>query len=191
MPKQILELLQNYKNNFGSEAPEEEKIKKFLNYLNNIENNQRVTDRKNMNGHITVSCFVVEENKTLLLWHKAMNRFQQPGGHIDPGEEDVFRVAIRELKEETGLDAKKVLGIFSNCPINIDVFGVKENKIKNEGEHFHFDLMILLDLQDKNQELKNEDDGTDDAKWVNLDEVKFDTNPYVFETIQKYKSLNL
>ena len=143
-----------------------------------------------MNGHVTVSCFVVQDNKTLLLWHKAMQRYQQPGGHIDPGETDIFEVAIRELKEETGLDAERVEGEFYNCPINIGVnFKVKENKIKNEGEHFHFDLFIFLKLKNTEQELINEDDGTENVTWINLNEVKQETNPYVFETILKFKSL--
>lgn len=187
MRNQIIELLNNYKNKFGGSVLEDEKIRRFFEYLNGNEN---VTDRKNMNGHVTVSSFVVEDGKTLLLWHKAMNRFQQPGGHIDPGEMDIFSVAIRELKEETGLGGVLASGEFANCPINIDIFEVKENPKKQEGSHFHFDLFILLELKGKNQEIKNEDDGTTDAKWVGLDNLNLNDNPYVFETVQKYKRLS-
>jgi ADP-ribose pyrophosphatase YjhB (NUDIX family) len=46
--------------------------------------------------------FVVHENRTLLLFHRKLQKWLPPGGHIDPNElPDV--AALREVLEETGL----------------------------------------------------------------------------------------
>src|SRR5687767_8768669 len=47
--------------------------------------------------------FVVYEGRTLLLLHRKLGKWLPPGGHIDQHElPDV--AALREVKEETGLD---------------------------------------------------------------------------------------
>ena len=50
----------------------------------------------------TATTFVVHEGTTLLLWHKKMQAWLPPGGHIDPGELPE-EAALREVREETGL----------------------------------------------------------------------------------------
>ncbi len=50
----------------------------------------------------TATTFVVHEGATLLLWHKKMQAWLPPGGHIDPGELPE-EAALREVREETGL----------------------------------------------------------------------------------------
>jgi len=54
--------------------------------------------------HFTATTFVVYENKTLLLLHKRSHRWLPPGGHIER-DELPEEAAVREVKEETGLDA--------------------------------------------------------------------------------------
>lgn len=51
----------------------------------------------------TVATFVLHEGKVLLLWHKKLSMWLPPGGHIDPNELP-DEAAVREVKEETGLD---------------------------------------------------------------------------------------
>jgi ADP-ribose pyrophosphatase YjhB (NUDIX family) len=51
----------------------------------------------------TVATFVIHEGKVLLLWHKKLSMWLPPGGHIDPNELP-DEAAVREVKEETGLD---------------------------------------------------------------------------------------
>ena len=47
----------------------------------------------------TATTFVVHEGATLLLWHKKMQAWLPPGGHIDPGELPE-EAALREVREE-------------------------------------------------------------------------------------------
>lgn len=54
--------------------------------------------------HVTASAVVVGDAGVLLHRHKRLQRWLQPGGHIDPGEEPAD-AARRETLEETGLAA--------------------------------------------------------------------------------------
>ncbi len=55
----------------------------------------------------TASVYIVFENKVLFHMHKKLNIWLPPGGHIEL-HEDPNEAAIREAKEETGLDIELV-----------------------------------------------------------------------------------
>ena len=55
--------------------------------------------------HVTGSAIVVGPRGVLLLKHKRLGIWLQPGGHIDEGETP-WAAALRETREETGLDAE-------------------------------------------------------------------------------------
>jgi ADP-ribose pyrophosphatase YjhB (NUDIX family) len=49
--------------------------------------------------------FVVQDGKTLLLWHEKLKAWLPPGGHMEPHELPEL-AAVREVREETGLDVR-------------------------------------------------------------------------------------
>lgn len=51
----------------------------------------------------TVATFVVWEGKVLLLWHRKLQKWLPPGGHIEPNELP-DEAAVREVREEAGID---------------------------------------------------------------------------------------
>lgn len=55
----------------------------------------------------TASVYIVHEGKILLHLHKKLNKWLQPGGHVEL-DEDPNQAAIREAKEETGLDVELI-----------------------------------------------------------------------------------
>src|SRR5690606_17055408 len=63
-----------------------------------------VFERVHREGHFTGSAFVVSADgeRTLLMHHRKLDRWLQPGGHAD-GDRDLAAVALREASEETGL----------------------------------------------------------------------------------------
>jgi 8-oxo-dGTP pyrophosphatase MutT (NUDIX family) len=56
--------------------------------------------------HATGSALIVHPptRRVLLRWHPRQRAWLQVGGHADPGETDPLAVAVREGREETGLD---------------------------------------------------------------------------------------
>ena len=53
----------------------------------------------------TATTFVVRDTRTLLLWHRKVQAWFPPGGHIHPGELPE-EAAVREVREESGLDVR-------------------------------------------------------------------------------------
>ena len=58
-----------------------------------------------MRRHFTATAFVVHRGKTLLHWHRKLGQWMPPGGHLLPDEDPVAGV-LREVREETGLEAE-------------------------------------------------------------------------------------
>ncbi len=106
-----------------------------------------------MQRHFTATAFVIDSRgRTLLLWHKRLQRWMPPGGHLDENEtpEDA---AMRECKEETNLDVE-ILGLnefhaFSNSHQSInDHYSPVSNLFVNnrsEGKMLKSPLALLLE----------------------------------------------
>src|SRR5215468_529960 len=60
-------------------------------------------DRRIPTGHLTGSALVLsaDAGQVLLLHHRKLDRWLQPGGHADAGESSGESVALREALEET------------------------------------------------------------------------------------------
>jgi 8-oxo-dGTP pyrophosphatase MutT (NUDIX family) len=61
-----------------------------------------------MEKQFTATVYIVDKDKVLLIYHKKMCKWLPPGGHIDPNELP-SDAAIREAKEETGIDVELIL----------------------------------------------------------------------------------
>ncbi|MGH8028541.1 MAG: NUDIX hydrolase [Arenimonas sp.] len=90
-------------------------------------------------GHLTGSAWVVsaDRQRTLLMHHRKLDRWLQPGGHAD-GDTDLARVALREAEEETGLRDLVVEG---------EVFDLDRHAIPARGaepEHWHYDVRFVV-----------------------------------------------
>ena len=57
--------------------------------------------------HFTATTFIVYQQKTLLHLHRSLKKWLPPGGHIDRDELPHI-AAVREVKEETGLDVRLI-----------------------------------------------------------------------------------
>ena len=58
-----------------------------------------------MRRHFTATAFVVHDGRTLLHWHQRLQQWMPPGGHLLP-DEDPVTGALREVREETGLEVE-------------------------------------------------------------------------------------
>ena len=77
-------------------------------------------DRAIPEGHLTGSAITVSADGTrvLLLHHRKLDRWLQPGGHGDPGETTGEEVALREALEESGI---RGLALHPQAPRPLDV----------------------------------------------------------------------
>lgn len=86
-----------------NEQEEKDKIQ-FLEFIDSFDD---TLTRDNIFGYFTASAFVVnkERNKMVVVYHIINDGWIYPGGHAD-GEEDLLKVAVREVEEETGLKVR-------------------------------------------------------------------------------------
>ena len=87
--------------------------------------------------HVTGSAIVVGPRGVVLLKHKRLGFWLQPGGHIDAGESP-WEAAVREAREETGLDVRVPGGGDEPVLVHVDVHPGGRG-------HTHLDLRYVLD----------------------------------------------
>ena len=92
-------------------------------------------------GHFTASAFVLspDRDRVLLILHKKLARWLQPGGHLEAADASPFEAARREVAEETGLVELVALG---EGLFDIDVHAIPTRP--DEPAHEHFDLRVVL-----------------------------------------------
>ncbi|MCS6807775.1 MAG: NUDIX hydrolase [Bacteroidota bacterium] len=120
-------------------------------------------------GHITASAWVLNAtlSKVLLIQHRKLNKWVQIGGHCD-GDNDVLRVALREVVEESGIFD---IVPFSPEIFDIDIYTVPECRTAEglEPAHLHYDVRFIVIADDTfplshNSEVR-------DIQWVALEDV--------------------
>jgi len=100
-------------------------------------------DRGIAEGHLTGSAITVSADgaRVLLLHHRKLDRWLQPGGHGDPGEATGEEVALREALEESGLRGLR-LHPSAPRPLDVDVHDIPARG--SEAAHEHLDLRYLV-----------------------------------------------
>ncbi len=98
--------------------------------------------RENPQGHITASAVVARPDGSafLLLHHRKLGRWLQPGGHADGADASAFDAALREAREETGIAALEAP--FGRAIFDVDVHAIPERP--GEPAHHHFDVRYLF-----------------------------------------------
>lgn len=117
-------------------------------------------------GHFTASAFVLtpDRDELLLILHKKLGLWLQPGGHIDASDETIVDSARREVREETGIGELELLdgGVF-----DLDVHAIPA--FASEPAHEHFDVRFAFVAPSR--ELASGEE-IQAARWVPLSEVE-------------------
>lgn len=124
---------ERYRSRWPSESVDVEPFMRFL------ESDVDVFKRSHLAGHFTGSAWLVSADgaRTLLMHHRKLDRWLQPGGHAD-GDVDLARVALREAQEETGVPGLRV---------EDDIFDIDRHRIPARGaepEHWHYDVRHVV-----------------------------------------------
>ncbi|NMM62830.1 NUDIX hydrolase [Clostridium sp. P21] len=162
---------------------QEEKDKELI--LKCINKFDDILTRENEIAHITSSAFVINKNrdKVLMVYHNIYNSWSWTGGHAD-GEDDLLFVAIREVKEETGV--KKLKALSSNI-FSIDVLTVLGHvkKRKYVSPHLHLSIAYLVEA-DENESLIVKEDENSAVKWIPIEEVNsYSSEPHMQKVYKK------
>ncbi len=98
--------------------------------------------RDNPTGHVTGSAVVARPDASafLLVHHRKLGRWLQPGGHVDPEDDSVLATALREVREETGVLA--VVPALDGRIFDVDVHAIPARR--DEPAHEHFDVRYLV-----------------------------------------------
>lgn len=120
-------------------------------------------------AHFTGSAVVVDARgaRVCLVLHGKLNRWLQPGGHADEADGgDLSRTALREAREETGLEV--ALHAHAPRPLDVDVHVIPARK--TEPEHRHLDVRYLVVAANPDA-LAHDPGESHGAQWLSWDEA--------------------
>ena len=127
--------------------------------------------REAMPGHVTTSAFVVSPDhaQVLLIDHRTIGRWLQPGGHWEPAA-SFSASAAREAVEETAITGLQLHPWHrgSDLPLVVDSHDVPGKAARNEVPHIHHDLQYLF-VADPSLPLVAQEDEVSAAAWYPLD----------------------
>ena len=150
-----------------------------------IKSHPNSLERSCLPGHLTGSAWLVapDRRSTVLIHHKKLNRWLQPGGHADSNG-NLFQVALDEASEERGLD----LSIF--IPVTNLIFDIDVHKIPKRGAepaHTHYDIRYIFQIPEIN--LPGNDESYK-VRFVPFDEVKEFNNTASIERMVLKPNIN-
>ena len=178
----IREAIQNYIPFNEQEAADKALILDFL------AKNSDAFYRTNPIAHMTASAWVVNpaHDRVLMVYHRIYDSWSWTGGHAD-GDEDLARVALREVREETGVKSARLLSgdIFSLESLTVDGHDKHGAYVSS---HLHLNVTYLLEADDTDPLTVCEEENSG-VRWFGLDEaLTASTEPWFVSRI--YRKLN-
>lgn len=175
----LLQDIQNYK----PENQQEENDKTLM--LQYMAQHSRYLYRDDQIAHFSASSWTLNKKRTkaLMVYHNIYDSWSWTGGHAD-GEENLRSVALRELREETGVRNAFLLSenIFSLEILTVD------GHIKNGvyiPSHLHFNITYLTQA-DEGESLTINEAENQAVKWCTLEEViSLPREPWMVEHVYK------
>jgi 8-oxo-dGTP pyrophosphatase MutT (NUDIX family) len=159
MRSKLLLEIENFNCHYDSEI---EIKKRFIDF---VKNHSNCFERTLLIGHVTASALIFDSKvkQVLLIHHKKLNKWLQPGGHCD-GDSFTLGVAQKEVLEETGLNIP-----LANQPIfDLDIHVIPERK--GIPEHLHYDVRYLFEASINNEIVQNHE--TNDISWIELSKME-------------------
>jgi len=157
-----MKILKELIKKYAIKNPKDNSIYEMLNILKT----DRCFLKENYNGHFTGSAWILnpEKDQVLMTHHKKLDMWLQLGGHSD-GENDLFKVALREAKEESGIPYFKYV---NKAIFDLDIHHIP--RYKDQPPHKHYDVRFLFEA-DPFSSLITISDESYDVAWIPIDKV--------------------
>ena len=164
MRKKLVNQLEKYKPFNEQEMRDRDVILKLL------QSDKAIFYRTNLCAHMTASAWVVnrERTKTIMVHHNIYNSWSWMGGHAD-GNENLLEVAVREVKEECGVENVR--------PVSQDIFSIEvlpvSGHMKNGkyvNSHLHLNITYLIEA-DEAEKLSIKEDENSNAGWFTFSDA--------------------
>ena len=178
----IVEAIRAYAPGNEQEARDKAVILRFL------EEHDDAFERSNLLAHMTASAWVVNaaRDKVLMVYHKLYDSWSWTGGHAD-GDEDLARVALREVREETGVRSARLVSeeIYSLEVLTVDGH---EKRGVYVPSHLHLNVTYLIEA-DEHDALTVCEAENSGVRWFTLEgALNASTEPWFVQRI--YTKLN-
>lgn len=162
-----MDIFQQLKNHIPFNGQEEADKVLILHCLRTLPD---VFTRDSRLAHMTASGWVVNpgRDKVLMVYHNLYDSWSWMGGHAD-GDQDLLRVALREVREESGIKWVRPLleDIFSLEVLTVDGH---EKRGVYVPSHLHLNVTYLLEAEE-DQELITKLDENSGVAWFGLEEA--------------------
>lgn len=124
--------------------------------------------------HFTASALILDNERVLLVYHKKLDVWLYPGGHVE-NNENPTETLLREVAEETGLEVEIVSSrddSLSDCKADVSSLHLPYAFLcELVGDHYHNDLIYKCIIK-KNCELKYNKDESGGIGFFNLNEIE-------------------
>ena len=134
------------------------------------ENPTTILTRKSTVAHVTASGFILNKkrNKVLMIHHNIYNSWGWTGGHAD-GNPNLLEVALKEAREETGLNDIQPL---DKQIAAIDILPVFQHMKNSQpfSAHLHLNITYLLSANEEDV-LTVKPDENSAVAWIPIDQI--------------------
>lgn len=156
--------------------------------LRRLKTGEELYTRENPSAHLTASAWVVspDRKQVLLAYHNLYGSWAWLGGHAD-GQRDLLAVALREVQEESGLNAVHPV---TEAPYSLEILTVDghEKRGRYVSSHLHLNVTYLLEA-DPAAPVRCKPDENSQVGWFALDKaVAASSEPWFQQRI--YPKLN-
>ncbi|MCB5175485.1 NUDIX hydrolase [Microvirga lenta] len=132
-----------------------------------IAREDEIHSRRTFPGHVTTSAIVLDGRgrRTLLIRHRSLGRWLQPGGHYEPPD-SLADSALREAVEETGLRNLRLDPWHreTGLPVDIDSRRIPARPERDEPEHWHHDIRYVVRAEE-GHEMRPDLAEVEQAEW--------------------------
>jgi len=140
--------------------------------IEQIVNEDQLDNHTTLPGHVTGCGFVLSPDRTqiLLVHHKFLNMWLQPGGHWDSGEADPLTAAKREVDEETAIKIAEYLPLDADLPLvpfDLNTHEIPDRPEKDMPAHLHHDFRYVFLAE--SMEFTEQASEINQAGWFSFD----------------------